>query len=188
VPAPGSAWSRSEWLRRLGYKTGQEPPIASAIQPTLRSGDASELLPPLLAPQGWGRIWLVAAPGAGSFHSLEVIGSAPGGAFVEFNGETNVAFSIEDARRPTFSVSLVAPLQIESPGVQTVANNGVDTAALDVQAPRFGVLFSPNLVEFISPKIHVPPGKFFYVQAQTAALVINGAFHVRDVPVGLAPD
>ena len=183
MPAPGSAWSRSEWLRRLGYKTGQEPPIASAIQPTLLSGDASELLPPLLAPQGWAR-GTTAVPGAGTFGVIEVV-PAIGGTYLIYDATTMYTVSIESARRGTVTLAAALPIYEERTGVRTVLLPGSDTASI-ADGPRF--TGGASLLEWGPAPFYCPPSFRLYIQAVTATAVLDGALHVRAVPVGLAPD
>ena len=184
MPAPGSAWSRSEWLRRLGYKTGSEPPIASAIQPTLRSGDASELLPPLLAPQGWARPTDLVVPGGGTYAIVEVI-PAIGGTVVHYDGTSGWTVSIESVLRATSTFTSTLPIYEEREGVRTVLNVGSDTAAI-TDGPRFSG--GASLLEFVPTRLYCPPSFRLYIEQTAPAAILDGALHVRDVPVGLAPD
>ena len=186
----GSAWSRSEWLRRLGFKTGDEPPIAVAIQPTLGSGDASELLPPLLAPQGWYGDTQVTPP-ALSFAALEIIAGAKGGAYLDYlsavTSPSGEAFVLQNlATRPaafTFG-SLLTGFE-EQEGVRTIVNGGSMSSlpngpavASPVSAAGIGNIIS----------VFIKPGTRLYITCAAATVAATIAVHVRDIPVGLAPD
>ncbi len=182
MPATGSAWSRSEWLRRLGYKTGSEPPIASAIQPTLRSGDASELLPPLLAPQGWGGGYAPAV--AGAFSGFQVHARAVGGCFVDVDCTKSFGAWLETSPRGTWSGTPRA-LYEEIPTVVSTVEWGSDTGGMTVDVPWFEFT---NSHTFLKPTFYVPSGTLLYILHNVQAIEIASAIHVRDVPVGLAPD
>jgi len=188
MPAPGASWSRTEWLRRLGYKTGDEPPIAHAIQPTLRSGDATELLPPLLAPQGWFRAYSPGVPG--SYAAVQLI-PARGGAFfrVDIYQPHWIMVTEHPSTSPPYTTTSATPIQESQPGVQTAVSQG-NVGSIPADAPRFGVpvVSTTNLVEFIAPLIFVPPGKCAIVGNSNISVSFDGAGFVRDVPVGLAPD
>lgn len=184
MPSPGSAWSRSEWLRRLGYKTGSEPPIASAIQPTLRSGDASELLPPLLAPQGWARPTDLVVPGVATFAIVEVI-PAVGGTVIHYDATTQFTVSIESAPRGTTTITSVLPIYAEREGIRTTLNVGSDTALI-TDGPRW--IGGASLLEYGPARLYCPPSFRMYIESINSAAILDGALHVRDIPVGLAPD
>lgn len=180
----GSAWSRSEWLRRLGFKTGDEPPIAVAIQPTLRSGDASELLPPLLAPQGWADA-RVAAGGAGTYSALEVTG-AVGGTFIKPDVIAAWLLHLSDTRPAAFTPGAAADIETEVGPVKSACTEGV-FSSLPTHV-QFGTLAVATLVEFVAPTIYIGPGRRGYVIQFSTNQDLVGAVHVRDVPVGSAPD
>lgn len=183
----GSAWSRSEWLRRLGFKTGDEPPIALAIQPTLGSGDASELLPPLLAPQGWAS-GVTAVPGAGVYAAIEVTGSAAGGCFMRPDVIHGWLLTINDTVPGTYTPGAALAIQTEVGDVRTLVSQGT-FSALPADRVQFGDLVGgATLQEFIAPEIYIGPGRRAYLIRAIAANFFSSAIHIRDVPVGLAPD
>jgi len=185
MPAPGSSWSRSEWLRRLGFKTGQEPPLVTTIQPTLGSGDASELLPPLLAPQGWVAA-NTAAGGAGTYSALELVG-AIGGSFMQPDITHAWYLAIEESRPAAFTPG-AAPLSVdEIEGVTSIKTEGV-FSALPTNRVVIGVFAGATLQEFIGPQIYIRPSARAYVIQSVANSNLGGAIKVRDVPVGLAAD
>lgn len=186
MPAPGASWSRSEWLRRLGYKTGDQPPIAHALQPTLGSGDASELLPPLLAPQGW--FGGISPNVAASSSAWEVHSRAVGGCFVQVDMDTNWGLSFETTRDPSFILTTVHAPVVEQPGIETVVTSGPIATWSATGLPIFVGAVNTTQPEFGPAPVYVPPGIFMYVTATAANIACNGAIHVRDVPVGLAPD
>lgn len=184
MPAPGASWSRSEWLRRLGYKTGDQPPIAHALQPTLGSGDASELLPPLLAPQGWfGGISTAVAARSSCF---EIHARGVGGCFALVDMDNNWGLSFETTRDPGYILSTTHPPVVEQAGIDTVVTSGSVPVWSAHSLPIF--VGSASGVEFSPPTIFIPPGTFMYAEGTAANVALNGAIHVRDVPVGLAPD
>lgn len=179
-----TAWSRSAWLQRLGYKTGDMPPIAAAFTPTLASGDASELLPPLLAPQGWAG-GLEAAHGAGNFSGYEVVCRAVGGSFVKVDASASVQFQLlpHGSMGAAWVPNVPRTFAIEHPGIKSTVTGGHSIASLGT-APVLSLAWAmPG-----KTSIYIQPDNSLYVLAVADNTPVSMAIHVRDVPVGLAPD
>ncbi len=185
MPAPGASWSRSEWLRRLGYKTGDQPPIAHAITPTLGSGDASELLPPLLAAQAWvGTVTFT--PTAGTNATMEIHATAPGGAFITWvSSNDSWVLQISPTQLSVWTDQSACPTMTEFGTLETSVRLGNLSAILD--GPGFSErLTGGGADDRVS--IFVAPGTYAYIMMGSTGSTMLMAAHVRDVPVGLAPD
>ena len=184
MPRVSSSWSRAEWVRRLGFKTGDQPPIGAAITPTLASGDASQLLPPLLAPQGWTGGSFTAA----NFGAVQIHARAIGGCFVSLELAPSAAsatwsFEIVASPRATYTAGVTPTIWEESPGVVSTLTIGSDTAFI-TDGPFISGLTNtqPPMVD-----VYIPPGMFLHAVALGIA-ALQVACHLRDVPVGNAAD
>jgi len=183
MPRPGSTWSRSEWLRRLGFKSGDMPPIAAAFTPTLASGDASELLPPLLAPQGWAGVDIPASVGLHGVYGVQSKGV--GGCFVEL--DVNQISRLSLSATSLTALGLI-PLQGQIPGVNSTFGAAViPTASTPLQANDGFLMEGFGNYQPTKP-LYVPPGSYLYVYANAPSLAFQGTVFVRDVPAGLAED
>lgn len=188
MPRVSSSWSRAEWVRRLGFKTGDQPPIGAAITPTLASGDASQLLPTLLAPQGWAGGGLTAA----AYGAVEIQSLGIGGCFVELELGPNPplvgavvtwVFEIVPTRRGSYTATITPTIWEESPGVQSRITLGSDTAAI-TDGP---FIKGETNTQPPGMNIFVPSGSFLYAVA-LGNNQITVAAHLRDVPAGNATD
>jgi len=183
MPRVTSSWSRAEWLRRLGFKTGDQPPLASSIMPTLRSGDASELVPPLLAPQGYAGIDQAAVLGSHSF--VEVRSNAPGGTWVSVDPVVTGYYVQWFGDQSATYIPLTTPTIYESsPGVLAGITFGTDTV-VPASVPLLGL---STLIDVRAPAWYVPPGQTLYAGTWAVTQSLQGCVFVRDVPVGLAAD
>jgi len=179
----GTAWSRSAWLQRLGFKTGDMPPIAAAFTPTLASGDASELLPPLLAPQGWAG-GVMQTRGAGNFSGFLIHSMAVGGCFVKFDLSASVEARIQEGLPAAWVLDGVRTFEVEQPGIRSEVQAGHLTASSG-DPPIFTMgLDTPYLYS----SVFVPSGHTLTLTHSTANTALISAIHVRDVPAGIAPD
>jgi hypothetical protein len=161
------------------------PPIAAAFTPTLASGDASELLPPLLAPQGWAGAQVGAALGQHGVYGVHSKGI--GGCFVEFDVNQVARFHLSVGANPGVTLGLL-PIQQNQPGVlSTFGVDQIATAATPLAATD-GFLHEGFGNYQPTKPIFVPPGSFLYVYAHAPSLVWEGTMFIRDVPAGLAPD
>lgn len=185
MPAPGASWSRSEWLRRLGYKTGDQPPIAHAITPTLGSGDASELLPPLLAAQAWvGTVTF--SPTLSTHATMEVHGTAPGGAFITWvSSNESWVLTLSPTQHANWTDQAACPTMTEFGTLETLVRLGNFSALSD--GPGFS---ERNLGGGANDSVgvFVSPGSYAYLTVGGLSTTMLMGVHVRDVPVGLAPD
>lgn len=176
-----TSWSRSEWLRRLGFKTGDMPPIAAAFTPTLASGDASELLPPLLAPQGW-------AGGEGTvtanFSAWELQSRGIGGTFVCLEVGRDHLLHFSPTPVVGFTASTTKAVQEVVPGVTSVLRDGNVAVYIAASDPYFREGFGSI---YLTP-IYIPPGTYLYAYAAANAISCPAAFLIRDVPAGNAGD
>jgi len=178
-----SAWSRSAWLQRLGYKTGDQPPIAAAFTPTLASGDASELLPPLLAPQGWAG-GVEQTHGAGNFSGYLIHSMGIGGCFVRFDLSGTVEARIQEGRPTGWVLDAARVFGVEQPGIRSTVEGGHLTSS-----PGNPPTFTMGLdTPYLYSSVFVPAGNTLTLTHATANTALTAAIHVRDVPAGLAPD
>jgi hypothetical protein len=183
MPRVTSSWSRAEWLRRLGFKTGEQPPLASSIMPTLRSGDASELVPPLLAPQGYAGI--DQAPVVGSHAVVEVRSNALGGTWVSIDPVMTGFYIQWFGDQSATYVPLTTPTIYESsPGVRAGITFGTETV-VPASVPVLGM---STLLDMRATPWYVPPGQTLYAGNFAVNMLLQGSVFVRDVPVGLASD
>ena len=159
------------------------PPIAAAFTPTLASGDASELLPPLLAPQGWAGCIQAASAGNHGIYEIQSLGI--GGCFVDFDANQPVGIHLSD----TSLFTLVnRAIQEQVPGVKSKFGCSVKAAGFFpiasndfITSPGFGA-WPP------SRPLYIPPGKFLYIYAIAPSLQFQGGAFIRDVPAGIAAD
>jgi len=183
MPRVTSSWSRSEWLRRLGFKTGDQPPLASSIMPTLRSGDASELVPPLLAPQGYAQI--SHGPVAGAHSTLEVRSVAPGGCWVAADSAlTGIFFQWMGLPSATYTAVVTPTVYLEQPDMLSLITVGDETAP-PASVPTLGLQANSDV---LARHWYVPNGQALYFCPNLPNTTVLGYVHVRDVPVGLAAD
>ena len=161
------------------------PPIAAAFTPTLASGDASELLPPLLAPPGWAGC-TSPAYAVGQYGALTIHSRGIGGCFItaDFDlGTVAVYATLADAVDPTWVQSAALPIMEEAPGVLSTVDRGYVTAIATQDVPT---LYQSQGVDPMP--WYIPSGMFLtFVQGQTLLPIICNV-HVRDVPAGIAPD
>lgn len=161
------------------------PPIAAAFTPTLASGDASELLPPLLAPQGWAGC-TAPAVGATDFSAATIHSRGIGGCFViaDFDlGAINLYATLSDAVDPTWVSTATLTVMEESPGVLSTLERGYVTAIASQDVPSLYQERGADPMHW-----YVPSGKFLTFVQGTALLPLVCNVHIRDVPAGNAGD
>jgi hypothetical protein len=161
------------------------PPIAEAFTPTLASGDASELLPPLLAPQGWAGCTSPAV-GAADYAALTIHSRGIGGCFItaDFDLATVPVYAtLSDAVDPTWVSTATLTVMEESPGVLSTLDRGYVTAIASGDVPSLYQERGADPMPW-----YVPSGKFLtFVQGAVLVPIICN-IHIRDVPAGIAPD
>jgi len=147
------------------------------------------LLPPLLAPQGWyGDTALT--PTTLQFATIEIIAGAKGGAIMDYLSavtSTGEAFVMQnlDARPAGFTFGSLLPGFNEQDTPRTIVNGG-SMASL----PNGPAVSSPVSAAGIGNiiKVFIRPGSRLYVTCAAATASATIGVHVRDIPVGLAPD
>ena len=159
------------------------PPIAAAFTPTLASGDASELLPPLLAPQGWAGVDIPASVGLHGLYGVHSKGV--GGCFVEL--DVNQISRISLSATSLITLGFVA-LQEQIPGVNSVFGVATVASGLLPMQGNDGFLMEGFGNYQPTKALYVPPGSYLYVYAHAPSLAFQGSVFVRDVPAGLAED
>jgi len=143
------------------------------------------MLPPLLAPQGWcGGI----APAVGArYQTFEIHSRGIGGCFVKPDFDLYWVMTFTETPRLSYTLAYALPPLVEQPGIRTTVSAGNDTLPIpNATNPLF--LGTQTNVAFQSEEVYVPSGVYMYCQCVTIATALNGAIHIRDVPVGLAPD
>jgi len=164
------------------------PPIAAAFTPTLASGDASELLPPLLAPQGWAGC-AGPAVGVAEYAALMIHSRGIGGCFVHTDldlGTVTAFATLSPLPDPTWASHALLPVFEESPGVLSTVERGMVTAIASTDVP-FWVQSSTG-GDWNPHPWFVPSGTYLTVAQSIVQLPLYCAVHLRDVPVGVAPD
>lgn len=177
-----------EWLSKIGNKAPHLPEFTPLVQPVQIVGDASALVPPLLAPIALygGNI---AAGGAGALAGFQVQATAKGGAYLRRLSVhvVNVAqyFSITvEAANPLAAdplVGVAAAHNMAPDAMRSVVRDGTSTASLSVDSPQLYV-FATGTVFLEDPAI-IPPGSWFSIQTQSPNQALWWSAIVQDVPV-----
>jgi hypothetical protein len=167
----GHSLNLSEWLRRLGFKDGAEPPIARVIQPVQVVQDVSGLLPPTLPPSGFSGGLTTGA--AGAFSALEIGGGTQGGTFVEVKAGLSAGGFVVHAlstTRLTLSNLVSINRHVYQGGHTSEIRLGTLAATI---ATGLNPITAMSGADHVTADIFVPPGQWAYVQNPTANSILQ---------------
>lgn len=190
---PGITWNLFEWVRRVGAKRDDAPPIMGTVQPTVLLGDHSALTSPLLPPVAWyGGIHTTGGSATSVIH-FEC--KAPGGAFVlEFRSAFLLGGALSDhfglraiPGTVTSQTSVTATNMNPAHPVQSFCFQGEGSPITPALRPGTQVTAGQTYVT--SDFLYVPPGFHAYWQTSTAPTALQRVFGllVQEVPVPI-PD
>lgn len=189
---PGILWNLTEYVRRIGGKRSDQPPVAFGVQPVLIVGDSSAIASPLLPPVAWfGGVFTSNGSAAAT---VEIASKAAGGCFVRTLASASITgahafyFGIRDtatslAGDVTYSGQNMGPSDVSSVVRSGSGAPFADTAIVPSAS-------SPSALSQVSiDDTYLPPGKHFAVTTGVnAARTVNFCVMIQDVPVVVPSD
>lgn len=174
-----------QWLRRLGFKDGEQPAIVRAVQPVQVVSDVSYLVSPEIPSSGV--VGGIRGPVPAVFTAFEIYGGTRGGGVVELDfaapgGVPNCEITYTTTRA---TLANLVPLTVQTiqPGTTMAFRLGTEAAGAGAGLP----VFRAGTNSTVRLDLYVPPGTYLYAKSSVANVQNNANCIFQEFEAGPAP-